>query len=209
MIVQVKDTVIAVVVPQKCGISTVTNMLAYHLTNKVLSKTKCRRTLSNTGYLINPGQLEETFFIDWCNPKPDLVFAVVRDPIDRLLSAYRDRVYTKNMDEFENCSWEWFCNNFKDLVLQGTDVGRHCRPQVDWLGRDANRYHTVFNTQDLNTKFKTIIEDITGVPIPDLFENVSDHFDIAITNEQKKFFADYYARDYEFISQATGLSKFA
>ena len=115
------------------------------------------------------------------------MFAVVRDPIDRLLSAYRDRVYTKNMDEFENCSWEWFCNNFKDLVLQGTDIGRHCRPQVDWLGRDANRYNTVFYTSDLNNKFKAIVENITGATIPDLFENASNHVNIEMSDEQKSF----------------------
>jgi hypothetical protein len=209
MIVKVKDVILAVVVPQKCGISTVTNILAYHLTNQSVSKTKCRRTLSRAQCLINPGQLEEQFYIKWANPKPDYVFAVVRDPIQRLLSAYRDRVYTKNIDQFDNPTWEWFCNNFKDIVFANTDVGRHCRPQTEWFGKNVSLYDQVFYTKDINTKLKPIVENITGISIPDLYSNASQHVELNISDQQVNFFKNYYKWDYEFISQAQNLSKFS
>ena len=208
MIIKCNNKTIAIVVPQKCGISTVTNILAYNLTGQPRSKTKCRRVLRHADCLVNPGQLEEIFFIEWCNPSPDYVFAVVRDPVERLFSAYRDRVFTKNTDKLPDTSWNYFCETFKDLVLYNTDVGKHCRPQVHWLGLDASKYDKIFYTHEINTRFKPIIENIIAQPIPNMLENTSKELEIDISDSQLAFFSKYYKQDFDFISCATELGKF-
>ena len=197
----------AVIVPQKCGISTVTNILTFDYINNPLSKNKCRSVLKKHGNLINVEQANDIKIINAMNKRPDYVFAVVRDPVQRVISAYNDRVLRKNKDLLPDSSWQYFVNHFQELVENKSDVGIHCRLQADYLGHSIDFFDRFFWTHEINSDFKPIVEKLIGKSIPDMIENSSKQQEPNLSDQQKEFFYQFYQQDYQLIAQAQQLGR--
>ena len=99
----------------------------------------------------------------------------------------------------KNLSFDYFHNNFESLIKNNSDIGRHARKQILWLGNDLNFYHQVISTNQINDIIKPIIEQIIGESIPSLKKNQSVKNNLNITEEQINFFQNYYSEDYDFI----------
>lgn len=204
MIIKVVDKNFCVIVPQKCGISTVTNILGYPITGEITSKTRTRRMLRNKNHLHHLGNTLdiEMSFAKENGINIDYLYAVTRDPIERFVSAYKDRILKKDTDGFTDKSLEFAIENLPSLISSATDFGLHARPQSHWLGNDIRIYKKVFNTHDLNSTFKPLVEKVANVCIPQIRENVSnDEINIELTPEQKQYLYNFYSSDYALLEQ--------
>jgi hypothetical protein len=88
--------------------------------------------------------------------------AIVRDPLDRFTSLYRNRVLRKHgaASPYWNKivehglpytpSLEFFVNEFEAYASLSKDIAHHSRPQIDFLGTSAAWYDHVFSFQDVN-----------------------------------------------------------
>lgn len=197
MIVRIKNKTILADVPHKCGKSTVLNLLSYAVTGTVLPKMQIKKRLGDV--ILYPGD-------DWQwyqqNPMPlDYRFAVVRDPVDRALSVWADRVIRKKQIELEDRSWNYFVKHFETLK-QHPDIELHTRPQHTYINPDLNFYDGIFNVRKLSTDVRKALNKLLDTDCPlvranqSRYEsNLSTH--PTVTLEQRKFFEDYYSRDYE------------
>lgn len=199
MIIKINNQVLMIVVPQKCGISTVVNILGWNLFNRKATKGEIRLRWSSTKAMLHIGAPGE---VEWCKEnkiKPELIIGVVRDPIERIKSIYFDRVLTKNKDQLKNLTFEYFFNNFNSLIKNNSDVGRHARKQCSWLSDDVNFYDQIITTNQINDILRPIIEKKIGFEIPSLIKNQSVKSNLIVSEEQSNFFQNYYSEDYEFI----------
>lgn len=199
MIRKMRDKVVMVVVPQKCGITTVMNILNQDLYPGQSTKTDVENDWVSMNVLIHIGGPGE---VEWCKQnidRPDLVVGVVRDPIDRLKSAFFDRVYTKDIDGFSDKSFSFVADNFEELVATGTDFGLHARRQIEWLGTDCTFFDKVITIRQINDLLRPWIQAIAEVDIAPLRANTSSKFDLEISAAQEQKFKDFYKPDYDFI----------
>ena len=203
MIIKVKDRIYCVIVPQKSGISTVTNILAYNVTNSIDTKTRSRRFLKRNQLLYHVGSTleEELNFVKENNIKLDYLYGVVRNPLDRFISSYKDRILKKGHDRLTDTSLDFAINNLHRMISKNTDFGKHSRLQTYWLGNNPKIYDRVFDTYELNTLFKPLIETYIEKDIPIVRENVSDdNIVVTPTALQEQSIKLFYKPDYDFLT---------
>lgn len=137
---------------------------------------------------------EQTFARD-NDIKIDYLYAVIRNPLDRFKSAYKDRILVKNIDKFPDTSLDYALYNIKNV---NTDFGKHARPQTEWLGKDVKVFDKVFDTYNLNLEFKPLIESLSGITIPEVKENSTAHANVKVelNKKQKEFVDNFYKDDY-------------
>jgi hypothetical protein len=134
----------------------------------------------------------------------DYKYALVRDPVRRLVSCFKDRVLLKNRnnirDEVDN--WEDFINNLDYFRTQPhyTDIRRHSLPQVVVLGKDVELFDDVYKTNEISTRFLTDVSRIAGTEIKPIKTKVSAPItqEIKVTDAHAKIIKDYYSDDYTY-----------
>lgn len=134
--------------------------------------------------------MPSTIFEDW-NPKAKRLierknifkFAVVRDPISRILSCYSNRVLhhkdiQKNpktckklslIDLPTEPSLNVFVSNLEEYIMHSPSICHHGRPQVDYLGTDINRYSKIYPVSLTDTVLMNDLLSIVGemsTPLP-------------------------------------------
>ena len=99
-----------------------------------------------------------------------LVVAFVRDPVERLKSAYRDRVVRRHGQSA--AAWRRAVESglpeapgfgeFVDLLeayrLAIPEIDHHCAPQVHFLGRSPQVFDRVFNVQNVG-EFESLVSE--------------------------------------------------
>lgn len=209
MIIKVIDKIFCIITPQKSGISSVTSILSYPITKKTIhSKNINRQILSkyNSFFHVGGTLKEELEFVKKNNIKIDYLYGVIRDPLDRFESAYKDRVLKKNTDQFQDNSLEFIIENLQNFINLKKDFGLHARPQTRWLGDNPKIYDKIFNTLELNLKFKPFVEEVAGISIPETRLNVSnDNIKISFTQEQSDFLRQFYKKDFLFLDKLNKL----
>ena len=201
MIIKVKEKYICVIVPQKSGISTVTSILAYPHVNQIYNKTITRNLLEKDDllFLLGGSIYENISFIKSNNIQIEHYIGIYRDPIERFISAYKDRVLKKNKDNFKDKSLNFVLSNLPYLIQKKTDFGNHARPQFFWLG-EKKYYNKIISTHELNTIFKPIIENISDTKIPDIKQNTYiQGINVNLSDQQILFLKNFYSSDYNFI----------
>lgn len=101
--------------------------------------------------------------------------AIVRNPIDRLFSAYKDRVVLRNKgglkDHLETFSK--FIHNI-DYARKNPDIKIHTESQCNQIGYDPSIYTKVICSEDINDVLTPIISDTSGCPdIPAFLEKTT------------------------------------
>lgn len=205
MIIRINNNNYCIVVPQKSGISTITNIVGYDLISSLYTKdyanfptkSKVRKVMDNHNRLIYVGDTDDIVFAKENNIKIDFTFGVVREPISRFKSCYRDRVVKKNKDKLKNNSVDFVVNNLQQLIDSGTDFGMHARPQVDWLGKNYEIYDSIIKTKQINLKLKPLISKELGINIPDIRSNKSGHSEIYLNRKNISILKEFYKEDYK------------
>ena len=184
-----KDKTVIVNLSHKTGVSTIINLLAYPITKYFGSKSQVRKKLKPEIYTL------ENKFDD-----ADLKVAIVRDPIERIKSCYKDRIVVKNRDNLRDKvnTFTDFCNNFEKLYKEEYQIKLHSYPQVEALGKNPNYYDLIVSTKDINSKFKPRLEKLLDEKIPETKLNVSNSSDIIVTKDQIEYFKNFYKEDYKY-----------
>jgi hypothetical protein len=198
MILNYGSVKICVITPQKCGITTVLGMLAFPMLNHFATKGNTRKQLSKD-QLLFIGDVDEYKLLK--NYQPDYVFGVVRDPQERFISAYKDRVLKKNKDNFSDRTLDALMPKLKELMQEKTDFGLHIRPQTDWLGYDPKLFTGVCYTSEINSVLKPKIENILATKIPDNHRNQSLDLSLELSTDHVDQLKKLYKNDYKLINE--------
>ena len=133
-------------------------------------------------------------------------FTVVRNPIDRFISAFTDRVL--NHRELKkkflpnevpiNVTLKMFIEHFDIYYESIPQIKHHFRPQSDFIGIDKNKYVKIFSFDN----FKEIPSflDLPKNQLPHkkknpMFKNQTSFFDLE--QQELKFLKKFYEIDYD------------
>ena len=125
--------------------------------------------------------------------------AVVRDPIERFVSIYRDRIIKKPIRSKLDISWEQFVDDFETIRRVNDDIRIHSLAQVDHLGSNSSLYTHIFNTGDFNSFARFVTCDICLAKTYRIHRKKRVHDTIeypAITDTQIDSIRNYYKEDY-------------
>jgi len=193
IVVYEKNTV-QVLCPNKAGNSSVIDIICYPFYNKFLARTG-RDALVGKKYFTEKKH-------DALQIQIDKKIAIVRDPIERLKSCYVNRVLQMNKGNIQNKvkSWNYFVYNLENIQNLYIDIKKHSEPQNILLGYPEN-FDYIFNSNDINFKFKTLINNLSGVNIVGTSNQKASPTKlketIKISNDEIKIIKKIYDKDYE------------
>jgi hypothetical protein len=126
----------------------------------------------------------------------EVFFTIVRDPIDRFVSAYKNRILYLN--KCPEVSFGEFVLNYEKFKNDGkySDIIHHTKPITFFCGKDPSIFTHIFNTNQLD-KVKILLENIYGVQLPDIVLNKSDeNTKLDISDRCMEKLQSIYAEDY-------------
>lgn len=134
---------------------------------------------------------------DFNSSSIDYKLAVVRDPVNRLISCYKNRVVYKGLLG-DDISWEDFIDNLDFYKSKNKDIDTHSSPQYKIIG-DPNYYDRIINTTQLSKVLPEIIYKFTNIEIDPSKRKTSSSVkqEIMLTDEQKNKIKKIYKKDYE------------
>jgi len=121
-------------------------------------------------------------------------FCVVRDPVERFISAFANRATR----EKEIQTIEDFINNFDYYFWKHQNIESHFAPLVFNYGLDPSLYTNIYNINQMS-EIKKMLESYSGT-LPDIaFNKTEDSVKqaLSLTNDQVAFIKKKYAIDYE------------
>lgn len=196
------------------GYSIIDNKVAYWETPKCAS-----RTVMGYGYLLRYPESyinsSEMFLSNnytyakirkeskkWMKNTDDypIRFCVVRDPVDRFISAFSNRILFRRMiPSGMKINIHSFIETFDnpEYYEAYTDIKHHLLSQVYYLGNNPDFYTHIFNMSQINS-LKSLIEENSGVRLPELTLNVSDKSSKPwISPSEIQWIKDKFKKDYE------------
>jgi hypothetical protein len=135
---------------------------------------------------------------DTLNDDPvDIMFTVVRNPIDRFISGYTNRIL-----HYKNAAYCTF-SEFVELApnWQNSEIAQCLKPAVNFLGRDPAVFNCIFTIDQVNTELKSMLEDACGFKLDTIHRQTggSDQKDsIVPTAEEIEKIKLIYAEDYTY-----------
>lgn len=124
-------------------------------------------------------------------------FCVVRDPIERFVSAYCDRVLRYGRKELE--SFPTISSLVHSIHSLGdfASLAHHVRPMVDFYGREPQKYDQVFRFSKLD-RLKNFLEVQMNQNLPDLRLQSCEKIEKpTLTDKDRTILQEFYADDYE------------
>ena len=177
--------------PMSCSIIQLKNNCAYYSIAKVASRS-ILRCFIDLDLIEQKEELASEF---------NFSFAIVRNPWERLLSAWKDKVEKqwsnsssqnrlKDFERFKNKSFDFFVKNFETNLNPHVELQvNSVHPDVDFIGKLDN----------LENDFKIILDKI-GAPQTKIEQkNMTkhSHYSNYYDNTTKQIVAEKYARDIE------------
>ena len=96
----------------------------------------------------------------WVRPRSMRAFCIIRDPIDRFVSGYRNRIaYWRDLGE-QMPDINDFALHLEDHCKADNHIRHHFMPMVEFTGRDPSFYDRVFLLEEIG-----LIPDYVGVPL--------------------------------------------
>lgn len=98
--------------------------------------------------------------------------AIIRDPVERFLSAYTHRVFdARDLDKQFQDRWvtrafrlpfqpdiETFCRHFRTYYIMNDKIRRHFRHQRIYLGADLGFFHKIYHLRQLDELARDLSE---------------------------------------------------
>lgn len=156
-------------------------------------------------------------FFDEIDRSNTFIFAIVRDPLSRLLSCYKNRVLfhgdiSKDIRACKKCKEaglpekpdiNTFAQNLTFYQENCKSIEHHSRPQVDFIGKDPNFYSKIYPIQNINSELWDDLNNIAGEKIltPDkkLQTGGSKIVIDQLTSENSAKIKHLYTTDYKFL----------
>jgi hypothetical protein len=151
--------------------------------------------------------MEGKYDIAWFKPKKGKKIAIIRDPLKRFVSCYKDKIIREAKgNRTQGWTIDKILDDFPNVFDRhprfhtGTKIRYlkyHFVPMVDHLGRDPSYYDQVFWLSDMDGKIKEYLEDTWKVKLPPLhLRDQSKSKELVLTNRQKQKIRDIYKEDY-------------
>ncbi len=152
-----------------------------------------RHFLANPRYWVNPRTLAKT---------PYFKFTVVRDPLDRFVSGYRNRIID-NRDLAENADglpalpdMDFFATHLRGYCEANGKIDWHFRPQTEVIG-DPAAYDRIYDISELDELY-TDLKEKCGVELKPYNRNKSRAPKPApMSSEAMQAVFDFYRADYD------------
>lgn len=180
----------------KSGSSSAIAVLGYPLLGKIKYR-KERINLFKKG-IWKEYTFENVFKTSW-NDYPIRV-AIIRDPIERFVSSYRDRVLKRNKDGTREYikTFDYYLENIDDIRNRSRDIRNHTQSQVDSIGPNLENYTHIILTKNIDTEFVPLVEDISGTKNIPFFKekNSSKAPQVELTQSQINKIKILYKEDY-------------
>ena len=189
--------------------------LAYYSIPKV-GKTTMKRVMDRIsqpdGQYQNLGDKRFSPMLRW-HGRNCIRFTVVRDPIERLISAYADRVADRDDIRRSSISvllcrllglnphptLEEFALNLHKYYLINDRIYRHVIPQIRYIGKDPSFFDRIFSIRQMDK----VVEYLSGITGKEILVVKHKNASIArFTAEDlsplaKERLRDFYRKDYE------------
>lgn len=131
--------------------------------------------------------------------------AIVRNPIERFISCYKDRVIQRNKDKVKNTvtDFSYFVNNIEVIRKTYKDICKHTEPQVKSYGLNKNIFTHVINIKNINDQFIPLIKEVSNThDIPIVYhKNSFSVSEIIPTKEEVQKIKKFYEIDYKFFGE--------
>lgn len=197
-IVYYRDKKLSVCAAHKCGSTSIIQYLGeslkLHYNYENIKTTKSRTYIKKFFIDLNYWKIPETWKdIEDC----DIKIVVVRDPVERLISVYNDRIIKRNRDNLQTKikNFDYFVCNLNDLREESRHLYNHSQPQVEYIGTNTDRFTHIIKTDELANIFPTIL----GIPTTKIFhlKKTTKKFpDIILSTQIKNKIYEYYKEDY-------------
>ena len=181
---------------KKCGTTSATSIMGYPRAQSHMAR-QMKTVLNQHGEWWktvprSPHKLNEI----------DYKYAIVRDPVNRIVSCFKDRVLLKNRNNIKNevDNWEDFINNLDYFRNKFIDLKRHSLPQVNVIKKDPSFYDEIYTTQEISNKFLNNISEIAECKIPPIQTKTSHKIpqNFIVTEKHVEIIKDYYSDDYSY-----------
>jgi hypothetical protein len=169
-------------------------------------------TDEGNGY-INQGQKTFKYLADIgyevCNFIPWSIgpsVCIVRNPVDRFISLYMDKVVREKKCGDPHPSFREFCRNFA-TIIQTNDHAHGANPALNYLehhfsplslifGEDKGYYDKIFDISEINTLVKPYLEKQWGLELPSLHcRRANQKEKIIPDKEELRFIEEIYEVD--------------
>ena len=128
----------------------------------------------------------------------DYRFCLVRDPVERFISGYSNRVLHHGDIPF--VEFDDFVNNFPKFY-EVPAIRHHFRPQVDFIGRVPRYYTNIFMVHEMK-KVSDFLSQIAGRPIPTPHRQTGGaSMKPTPTKKQIENIEKIYMHDYKFLKE--------
>lgn len=146
--------------------------------------------------------------------------AVVRDPLERFLSGYSNRVlYHNSLDCVELTEADvqdgmrrrpdlsTFVAHIRRYSKLSSTIAHHTRPMVDYLGRDAGYFDRIYTMDSLSNLVGDVAERVGAVPELKKLQRGGPKFSVTdLSAAEQATLRQYYAEDYEVFGGFLGQS---
>lgn len=189
MIFKINNKTVSYNPTPKCACSTVKAMLMEASNDKELCITE------NNFEFVHEKNATRIFYKE----EADYKFCIIRDPVERFVSGYSNRVlYHRDISFFE---FDYFLKNFLDFYRIYPKINHHFSPQVAFIGTDPEYYDRIFWISELNELGERLTE-IAGKKIePKRLQTGGSDKKPALTAQQKETIKQIYKNDYLFLEQ--------
>ena len=145
-------------------------------------------------YTKQQAKFRSEFFLKQYGRRPDYRFTVIRDPVDRMVSVYTNRVlfYRKMADP----GWDRFINKMPNW--SNSDITHHAMPMWKIIGTNPRMYK-VFTMDEIKTKVPEFLSEIAGKEVSPMQRQtgVSEKKkNIVVTEQQINKIKRVYDKDY-------------
>ena len=150
--------------------------------------------------------------VAWFTKLPLKSICIKRDPVERFLSCYKDKILRENYVK-QKYELEYFVDNFElmmkhPMIHPSTKtqprsfqrlpyIWYHFAPQHKQFGKDLSYYDRVFSMDEINTSLKEYLEDLWKVNLPQIHTRKSKSIDLNVTEDLIAKIKDIYKEDYD------------
>lgn len=129
-------------------------------------------------------------------------FCVVRDPVDRFVSGFTNRILFHRKPNVSITIEEFIANIdtlLKDELFK--DAKMHFTTQTHYIGKNPNLFTHIFNIKEL-TKVKELFENYLNITLPDLHLQKNGRLQKPqLTEQQIQWIKNRYRIDYQIYGQ--------